>query len=907
MTALMALYHFLLLVALYLLKPARDSLFLTELGADQLPFVFILIALVGLPVTAMYSGAGRRFDLKRLVRIATLCVVASFVLLRWLLSMQAPWVFYVFYVGVSIFGILSVSQFWLLANAVFDASQAKRLFVVLGLGGIAGAIAGGGITSLLVRTVGISTRDLILVSVALLLATIPLVDAIWRRRPPGLGEQARTETEGESGKRPLADVIRTVMRSRYQLLIVGIIAATTLCSTIVDFQFKTISAEAFTDENQLTTFLGAFYGGVSVLSVIFQLLVTYRLLRWVGVGGIIFLLPVMLLGGSVWFLAVPGLAAATCVRGMEGSLSYSTDKTGRELLYLPVPLAVKKRTKVFIDLFVDRTVQGIAGLLLLLFTMVLGLSPRHISLIVMIVAGLWLVLALATRRGYIDAFRAALARREIHAADLTGGITDPSVVRALTVSLRSPNAREVTYALDMLKTVHSPEIESSVVALLDHRDPGVRTGALQTIFGFAGRAHLPDVTRVLADDDLIVRREAIHLAAWHDAEGRLPTLERFLREDDQRLVLATIDCIAEYGGRKEHALLEEHADAIFAMPSSDFDVEMDRAVARIIGKLKRPEYYRFLEQLIDHEHPAVVIEAIRAMGEACDSRHVSILLGLLSDTRYRAAASTALTRYGPEILETLRDTMTDPAVHLKVRAAVARIISRMPHQESVDILIELLGSIDSRLRFQVIRALNRLRSGFAHLRFNRAGVTAAWVEESRRCYAVLQALQVNDGAIDDDACRLLQRALVERKYETLERMFRLLGLRYPAADIYNAYLALLDGNRAVRASAVELLDNTLSAQEKRYLFPIIEAQPGAFPVDGNDGSVETSRPDRSAALARLLEGDDLWLKACAVYCVPSENDRVLWGLVQRTAADPDPTVSETCRLVLDRRKATGNV
>jgi hypothetical protein len=49
------------------------------------------------------------------------------------------------------------------------------------------------------------------------------------------------------------------------------------------------------------------------------------------------------------------------MRGSEQSLKHSIDKTGRELLFVPITMERKKRVKVFIDLFVDQGMQGVGG------------------------------------------------------------------------------------------------------------------------------------------------------------------------------------------------------------------------------------------------------------------------------------------------------------------------------------------------------------------------------------------------------------------------------------------------------------------------------------------------------------------------------------------------------------------
>ena len=125
------LYHYLLLLTYYFLKPSRDSLFLVHVGAEQLTIAFVLVACLAVPVTVIYSKSARRLGLSQLINVTTAILIVSLLLLWWLLSLEQSWVYYVFYVWVSIFGVLSTSQFWLFANASMNPRQAKRLFGLL--------------------------------------------------------------------------------------------------------------------------------------------------------------------------------------------------------------------------------------------------------------------------------------------------------------------------------------------------------------------------------------------------------------------------------------------------------------------------------------------------------------------------------------------------------------------------------------------------------------------------------------------------------------------------------------------------------------------------------------------------------------------------------------------------------
>ena len=142
-TVLLSANYYILLLTYYFLKPARNSLFLSELGAEQLPYVFILIAIIVVPITSLYSKLSRTLKLNQLINYTLIILILCLFVLRWLMTQSHDWVPYIFYIWVSIYGALTTAQFWLLANAVYTATQAKRLFPLIGLAGIFGAWTGG--------------------------------------------------------------------------------------------------------------------------------------------------------------------------------------------------------------------------------------------------------------------------------------------------------------------------------------------------------------------------------------------------------------------------------------------------------------------------------------------------------------------------------------------------------------------------------------------------------------------------------------------------------------------------------------------------------------------------------------------------------------------------------------------
>ena len=331
------LYQYFLLLTYYFLKPSRDSLFLVHVGFEQLTIAFVLVACLAVPVTVIYSKSARRLGLSQLINVTTAILIVSLLLLWWLLSLEQLWVYYVFYVWVSIFGVLSTSQFWFFANASMNPRQAKRLFGLLTLGGILGALTGGELSSLAVQVLKVPTENLLFFCLAFLAICIVSLNLASSARGSDVEEPPDTESAEEQGRETFALMLRTLFQSRQLTGIVAMLSLTMVVNTFVDVQFKAVSAEAFPEEADLTAFLGRFYGRLSLVSLLFQSLLTYRVLRVLGVGGSILFLPIGLLVASVGMFVAPVLWVGVLMRGIGGSFRYSIDKTGRELLFLPIP------------------------------------------------------------------------------------------------------------------------------------------------------------------------------------------------------------------------------------------------------------------------------------------------------------------------------------------------------------------------------------------------------------------------------------------------------------------------------------------------------------------------------------------------------------------------------------------
>ena len=113
-----------------------------------------------------------------------------------------------------------------------------------------------------------------------------------------------------------------------------------------------------------------------------------------------------------------GLWAPAVARVLDTSLRYTVDKTTREILFLPLPTAIKYRAKPFVDVTMDRFAKALGALLVLVLIKPWGFALTWQQLSYASLALMALVDrdgASAGKREYLATFRRSIARHDVEA------------------------------------------------------------------------------------------------------------------------------------------------------------------------------------------------------------------------------------------------------------------------------------------------------------------------------------------------------------------------------------------------------------------------------------------------------------------------------------------------------------
>lgn len=347
------LYFFSLLCGYYVLRPVRDEMGIQG-GVENLQWVFTGTFVVMLAAVPLYGWAVARLPRRRLLPAVYLFFIAN--LFGFFLFMRAGIApvaaARAFFIWVSVFNLFVISVFWSFMADIFSNAQARRLFGFIAAGGSAGAVTGPVLTTLLAPQLG--PANLLLVSAGCLTITLLCIARLLKgdAERPGGTAQMSAGAQGTGGG--LWAGLRQVLASRYLLGICLYVLLYTTLSTFLYFEQAHIVKAAFEDSGRRTALFAGIDLAVNTLTILAQIFVTARVVRWLGVGGALGFLPLGVAAGLLALGAFPGLVALVTVQVLRRAGHYAVSRPAREMLFTVVGREERYKAKSVIDTLVYR-------------------------------------------------------------------------------------------------------------------------------------------------------------------------------------------------------------------------------------------------------------------------------------------------------------------------------------------------------------------------------------------------------------------------------------------------------------------------------------------------------------------------------------------------------------------------
>ena len=413
---LMMLNIFMILLAYYIIKVAREPLILSiepqtfELfgstikipgGAELKSYGAAGQALVLMAYVPFYSWFASRVDRSKLIVGVTLFFLANIALFAGGVAADVPNIGIAFFIWCGIFSLSIIAQFWSYANDIYTKDQGERLFPIIAIGMTAGPVAGSYFAGLLYKT-GITSSVIIAIAGGVLALQLAIMIYINRQvsavavAKAGGPQEKPEQLGGSSG-------FTLLFKSKYLILIALLLFLLNVVNTTGEYILgESITAMAPAEGKK--AFIGGFYGEffsvVNVVAILLQAFVASRIVKFFGIAGVVLMLPIVALGAYGLIGAGVGFAMLRWAKTAENATDYSIMNTAKGMLWLVTSREEKYKAKQAIDTFVVRVGDVASAFGVGIGINVLGLSVTGFARANVVVIVLWLLVGVALVRMY---------------------------------------------------------------------------------------------------------------------------------------------------------------------------------------------------------------------------------------------------------------------------------------------------------------------------------------------------------------------------------------------------------------------------------------------------------------------------------------------------------------------------
>jgi AAA family ATP:ADP antiporter len=637
-------------------------------------------------------------------------------------------------------------------------------------------------------------------------------------------------------------------------------------------------------------FFGTFNMIAGLMSLVLQLLLTGRVLRTLGVGPALFIVPTAMMLGSIGVLILGSIVAVATLKASDQVLRYSIDKATVELLYLPVPSAHTFRVKSFIDTVVYRLGDAGGGLVVLLFAAVLGWSPARVSIIGIVLVAAWMVAAYVARRQYVENLRESIHQHRVDHERASMPVMDRDTTQLISSRLKG-STREIAYALDIFEMAHDRKIHPAVRGLLNHTQPEIRQQAIRLLARARDATVKDEIEQLVKDPSLEVRTEALLYLTAFDQTDPLERIEQLGDFEDFSIRAAVVAFLARPGRSQNLEAAKLMLGKMVEEPGEEG--RRTRLEAARLMAILPDAFERELRGLLDDEDVEVARAAIAAVGALKKRSMIGTLLDRLAEPALNESSVAALAKFGDRIVGTLRDYLIDPDMRPEVRREIPKVLQEIGTTGAQTVLVESILDRDVVLRYHTISAINRLGQAHPGRSTDRKlieTVLAAEIMGHYRSYQVLGTL----GATDDPS-NPVEHGLRESMEKETERIFRLLKILYPQYDLHSAYVGMQSDDPVVHDNSVEFMDSVLPPEVRSLIIPLFDRNVTVPQRIATANRVMGSAiGDREEAIEVMALSEDPWLRACAAYAMGEMRlTRFAAKLDEWSRDDADPLLRAT--------------
>ncbi|UEG55103.1 hypothetical protein LLH06_09025 [Mucilaginibacter daejeonensis] len=830
--ALLTAYSFFMGLAYAYFYTASTSLFVGKFETSMLPYAYVGQGVISYIVWLFFKRMQRYVSFSKLFIGGGIFLFISVVALsvEYFIK-QSGVAVYALFVWYNIFLLLNGIGFWGIAAKIFNLSQAKRLFGLIGSGEILARVIS--FLSVPILLHSIKTADLLYLSMAGLVICLVLMPVITRYLHGQIGHAAPPATKEEKQA-------SSIFKNRYFLLIFVLALFPLFATFYVDFIFLGQVKLQFVNAQVIGHFISLFMGTMSVAEFILKTFLSGRILTKYGLLVTLLLLPVLLLF-STTLAAVLGSIYGTA--GLFFSfiiLSRLFVRVVRtlffdpsfQILYQPVPIEHRLSLQSKVE-GVSKSIGFIfAGGMLLLLANTRSIGVVGYNYIFLVIIAGWIWVSYELYHEYKHLLRSVISK-------LSGYQKKEDKANSLRISpylqlLEHADHKKKNIALDLFSKIMPSNYDLILIRLLPRAEPELQASILKRMKQGNMIIALPTIDRCLKDESFVIKNDLLDaqrylLKSQHSDIGHLKELARSPLTDDRLGVAYLLAHFQNYNSYK--ILTELLHDPVTPVRNS---------ALMSSGNIKKRELWPIIvRSIIDDETAYAAMHATRHVGEP--------LLSYLADMLNRTDLS--------------KDS------YIRIVKAIASIDSA-----KVDPLLRAqLNLVEPDIRNNIFTALYDRHYQFP---VSEHPMIKGYIENELDTIVWLSAAILDIEPADNNAD--LKKSLeLELRYK-IGLTFRLLSMMYDANVISFFINSFDNSSHEQRAYALEVLDMTVPADMRKLVMPLLNDVPHAELIKAYEADFIQQKLSVKDRLIDIVNKDltkiNFWTKAMAIHQLATFED-----------------------------------
>jgi AAA family ATP:ADP antiporter len=379
-----------------IIRPVSNSLFIEHYGSNFFPYAWLCSIPLNLLIVSLYNRFLPRLGCFKIFIITAVTITLINALSAFFISSSRLFPF-VYYVWKDIYVMLMFQLLWSVIHSTIDLSRAKYLYGLLFGIGASGGLAGSFLTGQWAVRLGSET---LLLSTIVTYFFLGLCYYVLIKNSANIDQKLSKEVKKESS---LQDSFALIKSSKLLISIMLMVVFMQVTATLTDFQFNTFLERLYPQKDVRTAYFGRLLGYGNILTMSFQLLGVYVLIRFMGKFKTHLLVPLVLCVNGIGFILFPVYGVISYAFVTIKCFDFSLFNVIKEMLYIPLKIEEKFRAKALIDVFVYRGAKVFASIFVISLQTLWATSLIPIiSWINISIFLLWCYVVISIKKHYFD-------------------------------------------------------------------------------------------------------------------------------------------------------------------------------------------------------------------------------------------------------------------------------------------------------------------------------------------------------------------------------------------------------------------------------------------------------------------------------------------------------------------------